>query len=72
MLSDNTPDAQIKLVDFGLAALVQANEPMRTICGTWAYYGTSFNVILPHLWTCTHLFFFFFSLSLSLSLSLST
>jgi hypothetical protein len=39
MLSDNSPDAQIKLVDFGLAAVVQSNQTMRTVCGTWAYYA---------------------------------
>jgi len=39
LLSDNSPDAQIKIIDFGLSRPFDANEAkkMQTVCGTHAY-----------------------------------
>lgn len=39
LLSDNSRDAQIKIIDFGLSRPFDANEAkkMQTVCGTHAY-----------------------------------
>ena len=37
LLSDDTPDAEIKIVDLGLSRFFDSASPMRTICGTHKY-----------------------------------
>ena len=39
MLVDNSDDSDVKLIDFGLAQLVEQGKFTNTMCGTWAYYA---------------------------------
>lgn len=37
LLADSSPDADIKVADFGLARVVSSNDMMKTACGTPGY-----------------------------------
>ena len=60
MLTDTSPNSTVKLIDFGLAAIVGDTDMTATICGTWAYYAPE----MVHQKPVYDLFVFFINFSM--------